>query len=178
VPGLGPGTPACAVPVGVLAGASSRRGYCDSGVGGVPPPVGSPASPRVAFEGVGDANPWHRHQAFEELAEECLRGFLGPTALPENIQPIAVLIHSTPERMAFAIDRHQHLVQGPLVALLGTPATALIRILLPAQAAPVADGCVRHDDPTNEQEFFPSRWLSGKRKDSQTAWLMISPGNR
>ena len=23
-----------------------------------------------------------------------------------------------------------------------------------------------------------SRWLSGKRKYSQTAWLMISPGNR
>jgi hypothetical protein len=46
--------------------------------------------------------------------------------LYENIQHIAVLIYGSPELMAFAIDRQKYLVEVPLVAWLGTPATELL----------------------------------------------------
>jgi hypothetical protein len=44
----------------------------------------------------------------------------------------------------------EELLRGPLVP----PATELIRVLLPKLAAPLADGLIRDDDPTAEQQLF------------------------
>ena len=64
----------------------------------------------VAFELVGDDDPWHVGQALEELAEKLLRRVLVPAALHENIQDIAVLIDGPPQVMPFAMNREEYLV--------------------------------------------------------------------
>jgi len=48
----------------------------------------------VAFQPIGDDDPWHVPAALEELAEERLGSVLIPPALHENIQDVAVLIHA------------------------------------------------------------------------------------
>jgi hypothetical protein len=77
-----------------------------------------------------------------------------PSALHQDIEHVSLLIHRAPQIVAFTIDRQEDLVQVPLITWPGTPATELIRILLPELATPLPDGFVRHNDPTNEQEFF------------------------
>jgi hypothetical protein len=91
---------------------------------------------------------------FEELAEELLGRLLVPSALHEDIEDSAVLIHGPPQIVTFLVDREKHLIYMPLVAWPRTPTTELIGIRLPELPTPFADGFVRHDDPTNEQEFF------------------------
>jgi hypothetical protein len=90
----------------------------------------------------------------EELAKEFLRGFLVLAALHENSQYIAVLIHCSPQVVAFAINRKKYLIQVPFVARSGTPVVQLIRILLAELTAPCPDGFISHEDSTNEQELF------------------------
>jgi hypothetical protein len=90
----------------------------------------------------------------EELAKEFLRGFLVPAALHENSQHIAVLIHCSPQVVAFAINRKKYLIQVQFVARSGTPVAQLIRILLAELTAPCPDGFISHEDSTNEQELF------------------------
>jgi hypothetical protein len=92
--------------------------------------------------------------AFEELAEELLGRLLVAPPLHEDVEHYAVLIHRPPQRVPFLVDRDEHFVQMPLVTRPGTPATALIRILLPELPAPLAHGFVRHEDPTDEQQLF------------------------
>ena len=76
------------------------------------------------------------------------------TALHENIEDIAILIHRPPEVMALAMYREEYLVQVPLVAWLGSPATPLIGVCLAKLPAPLADGFIGHDGATDEQKFF------------------------
>ena len=91
---------------------------------------------------------------YEELAKEFLRGFLVSVALHENIQHIAVLIHFSPQIVAFAINRKKYLIQVPFVARSGTPVAQLIRILLAELMSSCPDGFISHEDSTNEQELF------------------------
>jgi hypothetical protein len=58
----------------------------------------------VAFELICDDHPWHIGEAFEQLAKELLRGLLVAPTLDENVQDVVVLIHRTPQVMAFAIN--------------------------------------------------------------------------
>jgi hypothetical protein len=108
----------------------------------------------ITFEFIGDEHPWDVLASFEELAEELLRRLLIAPTLHEDIEDSAVLIHSPPQIVTFLVDRDEHLIEMPLVAWPRTPATELIRIRLPELPTPLTDGFVRHDDPTNEQEFF------------------------
>jgi hypothetical protein len=50
----------------------------------------------VAFELVRDEYPWHRRQAFEELAEKLLRLLLVPPTLHQDIEHVIVLVHRSP----------------------------------------------------------------------------------
>jgi hypothetical protein len=94
------------------------------------------------------------YSRFKELAEKLLRGVLVPTTLHENIQHVAVLIHGSPEVMAFAMNRQENLVQVPFVTRSGAPVTQLVSILLAELAAPLADRFIGDNDPTDEQELF------------------------
>ena len=113
-------------------------------------PLGGPR----AFEVIGDDHPWNVLAALEGLAEELLGGLLVPPPLYEDIEHGAVLIDGPPERVALLVDREKDLVQVPCVTRSWTAATQLIRKLLAERAAPFPDGFVRHDHPTDEQEFF------------------------
>jgi hypothetical protein len=66
----------------------------------------------VALELIRDDDPRDILTAFEELAEELLRRLLVPSALHQDIEDIAVLIHRPPEIMALAIYREEDLVNG------------------------------------------------------------------
>lgn len=70
----------------------------------------------VAFQPIGDDDPWHAPAPFEELAEEFLGRVLVPPALHENIQDVAVLIHRPPQIVTFAVNSEKDLIQMPLVA--------------------------------------------------------------
>ena len=52
----------------------------------------------------------------------------------------------------------------PLVARPGASAAELIRVLLPELAAPCADGFIRHDHATDEQEFLNIAVTEAKTK--------------
>src|SRR5882724_692334 len=77
----------------------------------------------IAFELVRDDHPWNVGQALEQLTEELLGGVLVPPTLYENIQDVAVLIHGTPQIVAFTVDREKNLIQVPLVA---RPSTTVV----------------------------------------------------
>jgi hypothetical protein len=64
------------------------------------------------------------------------------------------LIYGTPEIVPLLADGDAHFIQGPLITGSGTPAMQLIGILLPKLAASLADGFVRDDHPTDEQQLF------------------------
>ena len=98
-------------------------------------PLGSP----VAFQPIGDDDPWEVPASFEELAEELLGSILVPQALHQDIEHSPVLIHGPPEIMALPIDREEDFIQMPLVARLRTSASEFIRIRLAALAAPLPD---------------------------------------
>ena len=64
----------------------------------------------VTLEFICDEHPWHVRQAFEELAEELLGRLLIPPTLDEDIEHMAVLIHRSPQVMAFAVNGQKHFI--------------------------------------------------------------------
>ena len=108
----------------------------------------------IAFQLVRDDHPGHVGQALEEFAEELLRRLLVPTTLDENIQHVAVLVHSTPQGMPLTVDRQKHLLQMPLVTRPWAPAPELIGLRWPKLPAPLPERFRRHADPTDAQECF------------------------
>ena len=69
-------------------------------------------------------------------------------------------------------------IHVPLVAGGRQPAADLVGKHLAELQRPLAHGLVADDDAACGQHSSTLRKLSGKRKYSQTAWLMISAGNR
>jgi hypothetical protein len=116
--------------------------------------------------------------AFEELAEELLRGRLISPALDENIQDVAVLIHSPPSVVALAIHCQKHLIEVPLISRLGAAVPQLIGILLSKFPAPLADRLIRHDDASGEEKFLHVAVAQTEPEISQTPWLITSAGKR
>ena len=82
----------------------------------------------IAFELVRNDHPWDVFQPFKQLAEKLLRGVLVPTALRQNVEHIAILIHRPPQIVPFAVDRQKDLIEVPLVAWSRAPVTQLIRM--------------------------------------------------
>jgi hypothetical protein len=108
----------------------------------------------IALQFIRDDHAWHVGQALQQLAEKLLRRFLVAAALHENIEHVTILIDGAPEIMPRAVDREQDLIQVPLVARLGAPATELIGIRLPELLAPLPDRFVGDGDSTSEQQLF------------------------
>ena len=67
---------------------------------------------------------------------------------------MAVLVDAAPQVGACAIDGRIDLIEVPPVARSGTPAAQLVGVGLPALAAPLADGLIRDDHSTFEEELF------------------------
>jgi hypothetical protein len=86
--------------------------------------------------------------------EAFVRGVLVPPVLPQDIEPVAVLIHGPPQIVTCAMNGEEDLIEVPLVARLGAPAPELIGIRLPELPAPLPDRFVGDDDSTGEQQLF------------------------
>src|SRR5262245_10316631 len=94
----------------------------------------------ITLELVRDDHPWHVLQALEQLTKKLLgRLFVAPT-LHQDVEDVVVLLHGTPQIMAFAMNRQKHLVQVPFVAWLGASTLQPIRVVLPKLPTPLADG--------------------------------------
>jgi hypothetical protein len=108
----------------------------------------------IAFQAIGDDDPWDVVAALEELAEELLGRPLVTPTLHQDVEHMAVLIHRPPQIVTRTTDREKHLVQVPLVAGPGAPTSELIDIRLSEFSAPLPDRLVGDDDATGEQELF------------------------
>jgi hypothetical protein len=108
----------------------------------------------IALQRIRDDHPRHVGQAFEQLAEELLRGLLVPATLDENVQHVAVLIHGTPQVMPDPINGEKHLVQVPFIPWPRSPAPELIGIGLSEFPAPLPYCFVGDDDSAGEQQLF------------------------
>ena len=90
----------------------------------------------------------------------------------------------TPKPVLHAGDRQHDLIQVPLVSGGGQPAPDLVGKRLPELQRPLAHGFMADGDASRARRdeaassLSTMRKLSGKRKHSQTAWLMISTGKR
>src|SRR5258706_13468978 len=69
----------------------------------------------ITLEFISNNYTRHIRQSFEQFAEKSLRRMLIASALHENIQHIAVLIHCSPEVMVFPTNGKHHLVHMPFV---------------------------------------------------------------
>jgi hypothetical protein len=113
-----------------------------------------PLGGAIALELIRDDDSRDVPTAFEQFPEEFLSGSFIPPTLHEDIEDMAILIHRPPQIVPFAVDRQKHLVQMPLITALGTPASQLIGIRLPELPTPLANGFIRDEHPTGEQELF------------------------
>lgn len=85
----------------------------------------------VAGQLVGDDHPRRILQALEQLAEKLLgrqRVSVGPH---QHVENVAVLVDRPPQIMLAAIDSDENLVEVPLAAGPGPPATPLVCVGLP-----------------------------------------------
>src|SRR5262245_3081635 len=64
----------------------------------------------VALELIGDDDAWHVRQPLEQLAKKLLRGVLVAPALPQDVEPVVVLIDGAPSVMALPMDGEKHLI--------------------------------------------------------------------
>jgi hypothetical protein len=58
----------------------------------------------IALQFIGDDHAWNVLEPFEKLAKKAFCCVFVPPALDQNIQHVAVLINSSPQRVGFAID--------------------------------------------------------------------------
>jgi hypothetical protein len=74
--------------------------------------------------------------------------------LYKDIEDMAILINGKPQIMALPVDCQKDLVQVPLVGRLRATASQCIGVLLAKFPTPRADGLIRDEDPTGEQQPF------------------------
>src|SRR5205823_4409664 len=127
----------------------------------------------IPFQLIGDNHTRNVLQSFEKLAEKSLRRFLVASALHEDVESIAVLVHCPPKILRFPVDLQVHFIQVPCVSTTRTATTQFIGRRLPKFQTPLSHGFRGDDDPAlGVVRSSTSRKLSEKRKYSQTAWLI------
>ena len=131
----------------------------------------------VALELIRDDHARDVLTPFEQLTEERLRIRLVAMALNQDIQHIPVLIDRPPVRVPFAIDGEEDFIQMPRIARSRTPASQLVRILLPKLLAPVPQGFMRQGDTTFRYQLLDIALAQAEVTNNQTQWLMISARN-
>jgi hypothetical protein len=100
----------------------------------------------VASQLIRDDHSWDLPQALEQFAEELLGCGLVPTALHQDIEHLAILIHGPPQIMPWPLHRQKHLIQMPPIPRAGVLAAELMGIGLPELWAPIAHGFIGQDD--------------------------------
>jgi hypothetical protein len=113
-----------------------------------------PLSGLVTFQFVGDDHTWDVLAPPQQLAEKSLRGLLVTPRLDQDVQHIAILIHSTPGIIAPTPNGEKHFVQVLLITWSGLSASELIRKRLPKLPAPIPNRFVRQRDTACKQDLF------------------------
>ena len=86
--------------------------------------------------------------------QETLGGCLIATLLDQDVQDDAMLIHGSPQPVAFGADLQRHLVQMPLVASAYSSSTQPCSERGAEFGAPLADGLVADDDATLGEQIL------------------------
>ncbi len=108
----------------------------------------------VAPQLIGNDHPWRVAEALQQLAEECLGGFLAALALHQDIEPMPVLIDRPPQIVAFTPNGEKHLIQMPFIPRPGMPAAQLSGVGLSEFPTPVAYRLMRQDEATLRHELL------------------------
>ncbi len=108
----------------------------------------------VALQLIGNDDAGHVLEPFEQLAKELLGRLLITPALDQDVEHVVVLANSTPQVMAFAIDREKHLIEMPFVPWLGASTLQLIGVVLPKLQTPLANGFMSDVDTAFTEELL------------------------
>jgi hypothetical protein len=76
------------------------------------------------------------------------------TALDQDIEDIPVLGNGAPEIMMLPMNREKDFIEMPRVAGPRAPAPELMGVRLPERPAPLVDGFIGHDHPTDAHQLF------------------------
>ena len=149
-------------PSAVLAGHLGPVVLVPSGSMGCRQPGGS-AGGRIASQLVRDQLLWRSTLPLRELAEEALGGSRVPTARHQDVQGVAVLVHRSPEVVAFPADPYEHLIQVSDIAWPALSAPQVVRRHAAELATPRADCLVGDGDPRSASRSLTSRKLKVNR---------------
>ncbi len=106
----------------------------------------------IAAQAIGDKALRLVLESMQQAFEEMLGGRPVPSALHQDIQHDAVLIHRTPQIMQHAIDADEHLIEVPRVSRPGSPAAQPPGKISPELPTPVSDALVSDDNPALGQD--------------------------
>jgi hypothetical protein len=135
-------------------------------------------SDAIAPQLVGDDHPRLIVQALQQPSEEAHCGTGVAPGLNQDIEHNAMLIDGAPKVVLHALDPDEDFIQVPLVAWLRPPASQPIRETRGEFLAPAAHRLVGDQDATLSEDQLNIRRLRLNTWYNQTAWLMISAGNR
>jgi hypothetical protein len=113
-----------------------------------------PMSRIITSKFIGDQPAWLPALAFEKTAEKAFSRTLIATALHENINAIAVLIHGTPQILALPLNGDKDFVYMPRIAQAALPFFEFARMVRPKLLTPLPNRFIRDGDPTFGEEFF------------------------
>src|SRR5437763_12901235 len=108
----------------------------------------------ITLQLISDDHAWHILQPFEQFPKESFGCFFVASALYEDIQHVAVLIHRSPQVMLLTSNRENHLIHIPLVATTRAATAQFIGRGLTKCEAPLSHRFISDDDTALGQNFL------------------------
>jgi hypothetical protein len=108
----------------------------------------------IAVAVVRDDHPRDVSDPLESRAEQLLRCRLVAPTLPQDVEPVARLIHCPPQRGPLGVDGEQPFIQGPLIPRLRPSVSTLSGRGVAKLAAPLPERFIGHDHATGEPQLF------------------------
>src|SRR6266478_8976233 len=108
----------------------------------------------VAGELISDHDAWRSHLLLQQLAQHPLGSLRVASALDQDIEHDAGLVHRSPQPMLHPGDLEHDLIQMPLVANPRKATTDLIGELLAEFARPLPHGFVADDDAAGSEQLL------------------------
>jgi hypothetical protein len=127
---------------------------------------------------VGHDDPRHILQTLQQSLEEPLCSVGIAPRLDKDIQHNAILIDGAPKIMLHTQDPDEHLIEVPLISGSWSTTSQTIGEIRPEFLPPAPYRLVGDVDATLSQDQLNIPQAEAEHVDSQTAWLMISAGNR
>ncbi len=108
----------------------------------------------ITSELVGNQPPRHAALTLQQLAKEAFGGFPIAARLDENIDHVTILVNGAPEKLSFASDRDEHLVQVPRIAEATLPTLQRSSVFRAELDAPKPDRLVGNRDAALGEKVF------------------------